>query len=84
MEFEIRTARDGGLLPAKRTLKGAENEEKRYLMSVLENCPNVVVYHKAEPSKLKNCSDMDHFHMLTWHSPHPTCQHSFNILKKLL
>lgn len=75
VEFEIRTPRDEGLLPGKRTLKRTENEEK--------SC-NIIVYHKAGPSKLKNCSDVDHFHMLTWHSQHLTCLHSFNILKKLL
>lgn len=72
-----------GLLPAKRTLRGIENEEKLYLFNVLENCPNIIVYHKSGPSKLKNYSDVDHFDMLTWHSQHPTCLHSFNILKKL-
>lgn len=83
-EFTMHMPSDDTLLPAKRTIHGQQNEQTRYLMNVLENSPNIVVYHKAGPSKLKNCSDVDHFHMLTWHSCHPTSHHSFNILKRLL
>lgn len=52
-EFEIRMSKNEGLLPAKRTLRGIKNEEKLYLFNVLENCPNIIVYHKAGPSKTK-------------------------------
>lgn len=37
----------------KGVLRGSENEEKSIFSTFLENCPN----------KLKNCSDVDHFHM---------------------
>lgn len=76
--------RGDGLLPAKKTIHGRQDEQTRYLMNVLENSPNIVIYHRAGPSKLQNCSDVDHFHMLIWHSCHPTSQHRFNILKRLL
>lgn len=43
-----------------------------------------MIYHKAGPSKMKNCSDVDHFHMISWHHDHPTCEYGFSALKKLL
>lgn len=33
---------------------------------------------------MKHCSDVDHFHMVTWHPQHHTSEHSFIMLKKLL
>lgn len=64
--------------PAGEEDTSTEIEEKKYRMNVLENCPNIVVCHKAgpsKPSKLKNCSDVDHFHMLTPQStPHVSGQ----------
>lgn len=83
-EFSINLPGRDNLLPTKKTIQGRQDEQTRYLFNVLENSQNIVIYHKAGPSKLKNCSDVDHFHMLTWHSCHPTSQHSFNILKRLL
>lgn len=46
-EFTIKLPKEGGQLPAKRTLRGKDDEQKRYLLNVLENCPNIIVYHKA-------------------------------------
>lgn len=54
----------------------------RYLKQILENKAHIVVYHKADESKLKHCSDIDHFHMITWHHQHPTSEHGFILLKK--
>lgn len=82
-EFQIQTPTSNELMNGRKALQGPDSE-KRYLLNVTENCPNIIVYYRASPSKLKNCSDVDHFHMLTWHSQHLTCLHSFNILKKLL
>lgn len=67
---------------SRNTYKG--DERKKYFMNVLDNHPYIVVYHVAGPSNLKNCSDVDHFHMLTWHPMHPTSEHSFNMLKRLM
>lgn len=42
------------------------NENHKYLKKICDNRPDIIVYHKAGISKLKNCSDIDHFHMITW------------------
>lgn len=34
------------------------------------------------PSRLKNCSDVDHFHVISWHYEHPTSEYGFAKLKK--
>lgn len=49
-EFVINLPKENNLLAAKSALKGKENEEKRYLLNVLENCPNILVYHRAGPA----------------------------------
>lgn len=38
---------DDTLMPGKRTIHGKQDEQTRYLMNVLENSPNTVMYHKA-------------------------------------
>lgn len=56
----------------------------KYLKNITESRPYICIYHKVGPSKMKNCSDIDHFHMISWHHDHPTCEYSFGALKKAL
>lgn len=57
-------------------------DQHRFLKNILESRPYIIIYHKAGLSKLKHCSDVDHFHMITWHVNHPTSEHSFMGLKR--
>lgn len=59
-------------------------EGHRYLHNIIASRPYIIIYHRAGLSKLKQCSDIDHFHMITWHFTHPTSEHSFNGLKKAM
>lgn len=73
------------ILPAEKILNLNEKKDQhRYLRNILENRTYIVIYHKAGPSKLKQCIDVDHFHMITWHHNHPTSEHSFMGLKKAM
>lgn len=53
---------------AKNTLVYKPDEKKKYLMYITNNCPYIVVHHKAGSSKIKACNDIDHFHMIMCHS----------------
>lgn len=44
----------------------------------LHNCVS-----RSQTKQLKHCADVDHFHMITWHHNHPTCEHSYVQMKKL-
>lgn len=82
-EFTLKT-HDDKILDYKPSTVFRHNEAHRYLQKVCDNRPYTIIYHKAGESKLKNCSDVDHFHMLTWHVAHPTSEHSFITLKRIL
>lgn len=82
-EFVLRESEDT-LQKATEAIEFKKKEAHKYLKNICENRPYIIVYHKAGPSKLKNCSDVGHFHMITWHYAHPTSEHSFNTLKRTL
>lgn len=83
-EFKI-TMNDKELhiLPITLTINPTKNTHK-YLKSITDIRPYICIYHKAGPSKMKNCSDVDHFHMISWHNDHLTCEYGFGALKKAL
>lgn len=54
---------------------------KKYLQNITNNSPHILIHHKGFESNIKGCIDVDHFHMITWHSEHPTSTHSFIMLK---
>lgn len=70
--------------PAKDAINFKNNDLHKYFKQILESKAHIVIYHTASESKLKNCSDVDHFHLITGHTNHPTSEHSFIILKKLM
>lgn len=78
------TLKDTHISDYKSAIKFKQNEQHKYFQKICENRPHIIIYHKAGYSKLKNCSDVDHYHMITWHAAHPTAEHSFLTLKRLL
>lgn len=60
-----------------------QTRKKKYLHNTTNNCPHVIIHYKASQSKIKGCMDTNHFHMITWHTEHPTSTHSFIMLKGL-
>lgn len=81
-EFHFKTSEY--VQTARKSIFYKPDEKKKYLNFILNNNPYIIVHHRAGPSKIKACNDIDHFHMITWHSDHPTSQHSFMMLKKLM
>lgn len=71
-------------MSARSSIAFDKSEIHRYFKQVIENRPYIIVYHRAGESKLKYCSDVNHFHVVTGHPQHPTSEHSFIMLKKLL
>lgn len=57
---------------AKQVISFKKTEAHKYLQNIFENRPNIIIYHEAGESKLKNCSNVDHFHIISWHNAHPT------------
>lgn len=71
--------------PARDDINFKDNDLHKYIKQVVDSKAHIVIYHTASESKLKkNCSDIDHFHLITWYTNHPTSEHSFIILKKLM
>lgn len=82
-EFSLKISEDT-VSSAKAAIGFDRTEIHGYLKQVIDNRPYIIVYHRAGESKLKHCSDVDHFYMVTWHPQHPTSEHSSIMLKKLL
>lgn len=82
-EFSLKLNED--TLTSARSVIGIDKSEiHRYFKQVIEIRPYSIVYHRSGESKLKHCSDMDHFHAVTCHPQHPTSENSFIVLWKLL
>lgn len=63
-EFALNLS-DENVETARRAIAFDDTEIHRYLKQVIDSKPYIIVYHRAGESKLKHCSDVDHFHMVT-------------------